>query len=152
VTEPVSSDDLAAACAVAMYGRDRAAQAMGITVLEARAGYARLDMTISDTMINGHDIAHGGAIFTLADTAFAYACNSRNEANVALQCSISFTSPARLGERLVAVGEQRSGGSGRTGVYDIAVLRADDSELVALFRGVCYRIGGSVLNEESDAS
>ena len=115
MTEPVSSDDLAAACAVAMYGRDRAAQAMGITVLEARAGYARLDMTISDTMINGHDIAHGGAIFTLADTAFAYACNSRNEANVALQCSISFTSPARLGERLVAVGEQRSGGSGRTG-------------------------------------
>jgi len=151
VNEPVLADDLAQACAVAMYARDRAAQTMGITVLEARPGFARLDMTITEAMINGHDIAHGGAIFTLADTAFAYACNSRNEANVALQCSISFTTAARLGERLVAVGEQRSGGTGRTGVYDIAVLRADDEELVALFHGVCYRVKGSVLQEEPEA-
>jgi acyl-CoA thioesterase len=151
VNDPVLADDLAQACAVAMYARDRAAQAMGITVLEARPGYARLDMTIAETMINGHDIAHGGAIFSLADTAFAYACNSRNEANVALQCSISFTAAARLGERLIAVGEQRSGGTGRTGVYDIAVLRADDEELVALFRGVCYRVKGTVLKGDPEA-
>ncbi len=148
MTESIPADDLAHACAVAMYARDRAAQALGIVVLETRAGYARVDMTIIESMLNGHDIAHGGLIFTLADTAFAYACNSRNDVNVALQCSISFTSAARLGERLIAVGQQRSGTTGRTGVYDISVVRADDEELVALFRGVCYRLKGTVLAPE----
>ncbi len=141
----LEGDALARACADAMFARDRAAQAMGIVIEEVRAGYARLALTIGDTMINGHDIAHGGVTFTLADTAFAYACNSRNEPNVALQCSISFTAAARLGDRLIAAGEQRSGAKGRTGVYDITVTRASDDELVALFRGVCYRVKGTVL-------
>jgi acyl-CoA thioesterase len=129
-----------------MYARDRVAQRMGIVIEEARAGYARLTMTIDETMINGHDIAHGGMTFTLADTAFAYACNSRNDPYVALQCSISFSAAAKLGDRLIAVGEQRSGARGRTGVYDITVTRAIDGELLALFRGVSYRVRGTVLD------
>ena len=141
----LTGDALARACAEAMYSRDRAAQTIGIAIEEVRTGYARLAMTIDETMLNGHDIAHGGATFTLADTAFAYACNSRNEPNVALQCSISFTTAARLGDRLVSVGEERAGGKGRTGVYDITVTREDDGELVAMFRGVCYRVKGTVL-------
>jgi acyl-CoA thioesterase len=142
----LEGDALARACAAAMYARDRMAQRMGIVIEETRAGYARLAMTVDETMINGHDIAHGGMTFTLADTAFAYACNSRNEAYVALQCSISFSAAARLGDRLVAVGEQRSGGRGRTGVFDITVTRAADGELLALFRGVAYRIKGTVID------
>lgn len=141
----LQGDELARAAAAAMYTRDRAAQRLGIVVDEVRVGYARLAMTIDEWMLNGHDIAHGGMTFTLADTAFAYACNARNEPNVALQASISFTAAARLGERLVAVAEERSGGRGRTGVYDVTVTREDDGELLAMFRGVCYRVKGSVL-------
>ncbi|BDE05786.1 phenylacetic acid degradation protein PaaD [Vulcanimicrobium alpinum] len=138
------ADALARACAEAMYARDRAARAAGMVIEDVRAGYARVAMTVTDAMLNGHDIAHGGFTFMLADTAFAYACNSRNLPNVALQCSISFAAPVHLGDRLVAEGEQRSGGNGRTGVYDITVSRAD-GEMVALFRGVCYRVKGTVL-------
>jgi acyl-CoA thioesterase len=151
VSDAVPADELARACAAEMFARDRAAQAMGMVVQEVRAGYARVAMTVVESMLNGHDIAHGGAIFTLADTAFAYACNSRNAVNVALQCSISFSAAVRLGENLVAVGEQRGGGTGRTGVYDINVLRGADEELVAVFRGVCYRLRGTVLPEEPTA-
>jgi acyl-CoA thioesterase len=134
-----------------LRAREGTGPAWAIEIEEVREGYARIAMTVRGDMLNGHAIAHGGMIFSLADTAFAYACNSRNEANVALQCSISFTAAARLGERLIAVGEQRSGGTGRTGVYDIAVLRADDEELVALFRGVCYRVKGTVLKGDPEA-
>ena len=140
----LTGDALARACAEAMLARDRASQALGMTIEEARIGYARVAMTIGETMVNGHAIAHGGVVFTLADSAFAFACNSRDVANVALQASISFTAAARLGERLVAAAQERTGGTGRTGVYDVEVRR-DDGELVAVFRGVCYRIAGTVL-------
>lgn len=101
-------------------------------------------MTIGDAMIMGHGIAHGGVIFTLADTAFGYACNSRDIRYVALDVSISFVAPARLGDRLEAVAQERSM-RGRTGVYDINVTHAS-GELVAVFRGTCYRIAGSVID------
>ncbi len=136
-------DALARACAAAMLARDRTAQCFGISVAECRPGFARLSMTIGDAMINGHGIAHGGAVFTLADTAFAYACNSRNVPHVALDASISFTAPARHGDALEAVAHERSL-RGRTGVYDITVSRAG-GDLVAVFRGTCYRIRGTVL-------
>lgn len=126
-----------------MLSRDRAAQALGIVIEAAQPGFARLSLTVSDTMMNGLDIVHGGVVFTLADTAFAYACNSRNVPHVALNATISFTDAARMGDRLVAVGEERSL-RGRTGVYDITVTRAD-GDLVAVFRGTCYRVNGSVL-------
>jgi len=128
-----------------MFARDRAAQSLGITVEEAREGYARLQMTIREDMVNGHAIAHGGMIFTLADTAFAYACNSRNVPHVALQASISFTAAGRLGETLIAEGREITL-AGRTGVYDIAV-RTQAGVPVALFRGTPYRIRGTVLDD-----
>jgi len=140
----VSPDALARACAEAMFSRDRASQSLGMRIEEARPGYARVSLTIVETMVNGHDIAHGGVTFTLADSAFAFACNSRNEPNVALQASISYVAAVKLGDRLVAAAQEQSS-KGRTGVYDIRVTRGDD-ELVALFRGVCYRIRGTVLD------
>jgi acyl-CoA thioesterase len=141
-------DALARKCANALLARDRAAQSLGIVIEESRAGFARLAMTIGDSMIMGHGIAHGGVLFTFADTAFGYACNSRNVRYVALDVTMSFVAPARLGDRLEAVAEERSM-RGRTGVYDITVMQAAGA-LVAVFRGTCYRIAGSVI-EPDDA-
>lgn len=126
-----------------MYARDTAARTLGITIEEVRPGYARLWMTASPSMLNGHEVVHGGFIFALADTAFAYACNSRNETNVALNAAISFTAPGRTGQRLVATAQERSHG-GRTGIYDVEV-RNDVGETIALFRGTSYRLGGTVI-------
>jgi acyl-CoA thioesterase len=138
-------DALARACAQALFERDRPAQTLGIVIQESRPGYARLAMTVGDAMIMGHGIAHGGVIFTFADTAFGYACNSRNVCYVALDVTISFVAPAHLGDRLEAVAQERSMRA-RTGVYDITITQAS-GELVAVFRGTCYRIAGSVLAE-----
>ncbi len=137
------SDELARACAQAMYARDRASQAMGIRIVDVREGYAHVEMPIVETMINGHDTAHGGMTFTLADSAFAFACNTRNEANVALAATISFTAPVRLGDVLTAKAQERAG-KGRTGVYDIDVTNQDGT-IVAVFRGNNYRINKTVL-------
>ncbi|MDB5029185.1 MAG: paaI [Candidatus Eremiobacteraeota bacterium] len=141
--EELTGDALARACAAVMLERDSASQALGMVIEDARPGWARVSMTITQTMVNGHNIAHGGVTFTLADSAFAFACNSRNEPNVALQASISYVNAVRLGDELVAEAEERSS-KGRTGVYDITVTRGG-GEVVALFRGVCYRIKGTVL-------
>ena len=139
-------DSLARKCANALLAQDRPAQSLGIIIEESRAGFARLSMTIGDSMIMGHGIAHGGVVFTFADTAFGYACNSRNVRYVALDVSMSFVAPARLGDQLEAVAEERSM-RGRTGVYDITIRQAS-GELVAVFRGTCYRIAGSVLEPD----
>jgi acyl-CoA thioesterase len=136
-------DALAARVGAAMFDRDRAAHTLGIEILDLRAGFARLAFTVREDMLNGHDVCHGGFLFALADTAFAYACNSHNDSNVALQCSISFSSAARLSERLTASAQERVLG-GRTGTYDCEVLR-DDGSVVALFRGTSYRVRGSVV-------
>jgi len=125
-----------------MYERDAAAQSLGIVLEEVGPGYARLAMEIAPSMLNGHDVAHGGLIFTLADTAFAYACNSHNERNVALSAQISFVAPGRAGRRLVAVARERSR-AGRTGVYDVEV--GDEGQTIAFFRGTSYRIDGTVI-------
>jgi acyl-CoA thioesterase len=138
---------LAQASARAMWDRDAATRSLGIELEEVRPGYARLAMTVAEPMVNGHAIAHGGMLFTLADSTFAVACNSRNVPHVALQCSISFLAAARLGDRLVAEAQERSL-KGRTGVYDVTIAR--DGEAIALFRGVCYRVRGSVIGESSE--
>lgn len=143
----LTGDALARACAEIMLERDHASRSLGIVLEEARPGYARTSLVIGEAMVNGHAIAHGGITFTLADSTFAFACNSRNEPNVALQASISYISAVRLGERLVAEGHEQSS-RGRTGVYDITVTR-EGGELVALFRGTCYRIKGTVLEGAS---
>ena len=139
----LTGEALARACAEAMYARDAASRSLGMTIEDARPGFARVSMPVVASMVNGHDIAHGGMTFTLADSAFAFACNSRNEPNVALQASISYISAVKLGDVLVAEAQERSS-KGRTGVYDITVTRGE-GDVVALFRGVCYRIKGTVL-------
>lgn len=128
-----------------MYARDRAARALGITLTDIAPGTARMTMTVGPDMVNGHDICHGGMIFTLADTAFAYACNSYNHVTVAQTAQISFVSAARAGDLLTADAREISR-SGRTGIYDIRVSD-QQNRLVALFRGNSYRLSGEVVPE-----
>jgi acyl-CoA thioesterase len=128
-----SPEETAAAVGEAMYARDRASQALGMVLEEMRPGYARLCMTVRADMLNGHGTCHGGLVFALADSAFAFACNSHDVRTVAAGCSIEFLSPAREGDELVAVAEERFRAK-RSGVYDAEVRRADGS-LVATFRG-----------------
>ncbi len=116
-----------------MFKEDFAAQALGITIDEVGPGYARLSMTVGPDMINGHDICHGGMTFSLADTAFAYACNSANEVTVASGCSIEFLAPAHKDDRLTAVARETAK-RGRQGVYDITVTDQNDN-VIAVMRG-----------------
>ena len=126
-----------------MYSRDRAAQALGIRIVRVQPGASLLTMVVRGDMVNGHHICHGGMIFSLADTAFAYACNSYNKNTVASACHIDFLAPAKEGETLEAEAVERSA-AGRTGVYDITV-RIAGGKTVALFRGKSYRINGEVI-------
>ncbi|MFC3107198.1 hydroxyphenylacetyl-CoA thioesterase PaaI [Undibacterium arcticum] len=137
---------LAQAAADAMYARDPATQAMGIALAEIRPGYARMTMTIRADMLNGHDTCHGGFIFALADSTFAFACNSHNQNTVASGCSIDYLAPGLLGDVLTADGIEQSL-AGRTGVYDILVTN-QDGRRIALFRGRSYRIKGEVVTLE----
>ena len=134
---------LAQRVAEAMYSRDAALKMLGIVIEDVGPGHSRLSMQVRADMLNSHGIGHGGLIFTLADSAFAYACNSRNESTVAAGCSIEFLRPAQLGEHLIATGEERVL-SGRTGIYDITV-RDEHGEPVAVFRGKSARIKGEVI-------
>jgi acyl-CoA thioesterase len=142
VTAKLSADDLARACAEAMWKDDGASQGLGMEIVEIRAGQATLAMTVLPHMVNGHGIAHGGFIFTLADSAFAFACNSHNERTVAAQGAISFIRPGKLGDRLVATAREISR-SGRSGIYDVRVT-ADDI-VIAEFRGHSRSIGGALV-------
>jgi acyl-CoA thioesterase len=116
-----------------MWARDRASQALGMALEEVRPGFARVRMTVRPDMLNGHGTCHGGIVFALADSAFAFACNSRDVVTVASGCSIEFVAPVREGDELVAEAQERAL-QGRNGVYDVDVRRAG-GELVATFRG-----------------
>ncbi len=116
-----------------MYARDQASQALGIIVDQPAPGRAIARMTVREDTLNGHGICHGGMIFTLADTAFAFACNGPQRVAVAQRCSIDFLRPARLADALTATAEERAV-TGRSGVYDV-VVEDQNNELVALFRG-----------------
>src|SRR5207253_5905461 len=140
---PQEAQSLAERVAAGMYARDRASQAMGMRIAAIGPGYAELTMTVRADMLNGHAICHGGFIFTLADSAFAFACNSYNLTTVASGCSIDFLAPAREGDVLTAIGQERNV-SGRTGVYDIEV-RNQTGNTIALFRGKSYRIKGHIV-------
>jgi acyl-CoA thioesterase len=126
-----------------MYARDHAAQALGITVEAIGPGFARCRMVVRQEMVNGHATCHGGLTFTLADAAFAYACNACNRATVAQGAQISFVAPARLGEVLIASAREQSR-SGRIGIYDVEIAK-DDGTVVALFRGTSYETRAAVL-------
>lgn len=127
----------------AMWDRDRATKFLGMELVEVTPGRARLTMTVQPDMVNGHGLCHGGMIFTLADSAFAYACNSYNQNTVASACGVDFLAPARVGDVLEAEAAERSL-AGRTGVYDVTV-RIQGGATVALFRGKSYRIKGEVI-------
>ncbi len=140
---PTDPQALADAVTAAMWSRDRATQGLGMQILSVKPGYALIAMQVRGDMVNGHHICHGGFMFTLADSAFAFACNSYNQNTVASACHIDFLAPAREGEVLEAEAVERSL-SGRTGVYDIT-LRTRSGKTVALFRGKSYRIKGEVI-------
>ena len=126
-----------------MYERDPASQALGMTLDVIRPGYARMRMRVRDDMLNGHGTCHGGYIFMLADSAFAFACNSHNFNTVGAGCTIDYLAPGRAGDVLVAEAVELAL-SGKTGVYDV-VVTDQDGRKVALFRGKSHRVAGHVV-------
>lgn len=124
---------MARRCAERMYAADRSSQHLGVEIGDVAAGRAQARMTVRDTMVNGHGIVHGGYVFLLADTAFAFACNTYEIPTVAAAADVVFVAPARAGDRLVADAVERVR-YGRSGVYDVTVRRAD-GEVIAEFRG-----------------
>jgi acyl-CoA thioesterase len=140
---PMSADEVARATAAAMSEADACSRALGIELLEVREGYARMQMLVRADFLNGHRICHGGLIFALADSAFAFACNSRNINTVASGCSIEFLRPVHGGDTLTAEAVEQSL-TGRTGIYDIRVTN-HANETVAMFRGKSSQIRGTVI-------
>jgi acyl-CoA thioesterase len=128
----------ARAAADALYAGDTASRALGIELLEAMPGRVRVAMTVRDDMVNGHGICHGGILFTLADSAFAFACNSHGEAMVAAGASIEFLAPVAKGARLTATATETSR-TARGGIYDVVVAE-ESGEPLAHFRGRCARL------------
>lgn len=142
----MTPDELARASADAMWAEDRSSQGLGIAIEEVRAGRATLTMTVQPGMVNGHSITHGGFIFTLADSTFAFACNSYGERTVAAHCAITFVKPSKLGDKLVARAREVSR-TGRSGIYDVTVTV--DDVVIAEFRGHSRTIGGHLVPQAS---
>lgn len=128
------AEELAQRCAAAMYERDRASQHLGIEIGDVGPGRALARMRVGDHMVNGHNLAHGGYVFLLADNAFAFACNTYDQVTVAAAAEVVFVSAARLGDELVAEAVERTR-YGRSGIYDVTVRRASDDAVIAEFRG-----------------
>jgi len=142
----MTPQQLAEATRDAMWKDDRASKALGIAVLEIGPGNAVTTMTVREDMLNGHDICHGGLVTTLADTAFAFACNSFNEITVASGFDVNLMAVAHLGDVLTARAHAVSESDGRTGVYDVEVGN-QRGERVAVFRGRAYTMKGRALVE-----
>lgn len=142
---PVEEDPQALAERVgeAMFARDAASRMLGMHIDAIAPGYARVSMPVRDDMVNGHQTCHGGLIFSLADSAFAFACNSANQNTVGAACNVDYLRPAFIGDVLTAEAEQRSR-SGRTGLYDVTVRNQND-ETIVLFRGRSHQVRGEVL-------
>ena len=139
----MDANELASRVAHVMLAAEGTGPAFGIVIEEARSGYARLSMTVRSDMLNGHRIVHGGMVFALADTAFAYVCNGRNEKTVAAQASIVFLDAAKEGETLIAEGEEAVA-VGRSGVTRVTV-RTSDGRPIAEFTGYSRTLGGTVV-------
>lgn len=138
-------DQLAQACAEHMMKNDSASQSLNIKLIHVAQGMAQASMLVTDTMLNGHKSCHGGIIFSLADSVFAFACNSENFAAVAANCHIDFVNPAFKGDQLIATAKKQYQGK-RTGIYQIEVKNQHD-QMIALFKGNSARIRRSVLPE-----
>ena len=140
----INADALAQHVGQSMFAADKASrQTMGMELLYCKPGTASMRMTIEDKHLNGHQMCHGGFIFTLADSTFAFACNSHNNATVASAASIEFLKPAHLGDVLTCVGVEQVL-NGRHGVYDMTVRNQKD-QVIALFRGKSAQIQGQVV-------
>ena len=140
----MDADELANRVAHEMLASEGTGPSWGIAIEEARAGYVRLRMTLRNDMLNGHRIAHGGMVFSLADTAFAYVCNGKNERTVAAQASIVFLDAAKVGEALIAEAEEVSR-VGRSGVTRVTV-KSSDGRPIAEFTGYSRTIGGPIVD------
>lgn len=126
-----------------MMRDDLFSQWLGVEVLEVREGYSRIRMTVRKEMINGFGIVHGGIAFSLADSAFAFACNNRNNLSVALDTSINFTKPVHVGDELIAEAKETHNGRS-TGLYHITVTN-QNQHTVAMFKGTCFRTGKTLI-------
>lgn len=140
---PAAAQALAERVAAGMFARDAASQGLGMRITKVAPGFAELTMKVRPDMVNGHAICHGGFVFTLADSAFAFACNSYNANTVAAGCTIEFLAPSREGDVLTATARERTL-VGRNGIYDIDVAN-QDGDTIALFRGRSTRIKGHVV-------
>lgn len=134
---------LAERVAAAMLERDESARFLGVTLEAVAPGFARMAMTVTRPMLNALGLCHGGFTYKLADDAFAYACNAYNRNAVGLNCTVSYLAPAREGDRLTAVCEERHR-KGRSGTYDVTVTN-QNGDVVALFRGLCRVVDGSIV-------
>lgn len=142
-------EETARLAADTMWENDPACRNLGIEILSVGPGTATLAMKVADVMVNGHDTAHGGYIFALADTAFAYACNSYGTVTVASQCAITFIRPGRRGDRLIASAREVSR-QGRNGIYDVTI--SVDGTVIAEFRGHSRIVGGSFIDGDAAAA
>jgi acyl-CoA thioesterase len=140
--------EIAEACAEAMWADDRASQGLGMVIERVSPGEAVISMAIRTDMTNGHGICHGGFIFTLADSAFAFACNTYNQRTVAQHCAVTFLQPGRRGDTLIAHAVERSR-SGRSGIYDVTI-RDGRGAVIAEFRGHSRTIAGALLASDTD--
>lgn len=136
---------LAQAAVQALYSTDRASQGLGLEIIDVAPGRVRVEMTVRPDMVNGHGMCHGGIIFALADSAFAFACNSHGEPMVAAGANIDFVAPTQSGERVTATASEVSR-TARNGIYDVCVTKSS-GETVAHFRGRCSRLRVSTPNE-----
>lgn len=134
---------LAEQCAEFMFANDRASQGLGMKIDCVTPGNAQLSMSVCEDMLNGHGRCQGGFVFALADSAFAFACNSYNQVTVGQGCSIDYLKPVKLGERLTAIAQEQFRGR-TTGVYDVVVTR-EDGKRVALFRGTSFSLEKTLL-------
>lgn len=136
-------DKLASAVVAHMMKHDLFSQWLGITVLEVREGYSRIRMQVRQEMINGFGVVHGGIAFSLADSAFAFACNNRNNLSMALDTSINFTKTVHVGDELTAEAVEIHNGRS-TGLYHITIVNQDQQQ-VAIFKGLCFRTGRQLI-------
>lgn len=142
----LDAQQTATAVGAGMWADDDASKALGMELITISPGRAEIGMTVRSDMINGYGVCHGGIIFCLADSAFAFACNSDNFRTVAAGARIEFLMPGNINDRLTAVAEQISQGK-RTGICDV-VVKNQQSDVIALFRGNSHRIGGAVVDAE----
>lgn len=145
----MTPDERAERAAEVMWAGDQASRWFGASLDHVSAGSAHMSLTVAAHHCNGHAICHGGVIFALADSTFAFACNGRNRVTVAQHCMVSFLAPANAGDRLTAIAQEVSL-TGRSGLYDVTVTR-DDGVRIAEFRGMSRALSDTLFDEPGDA-